>query len=148
MKPDAPLAGAIAAHTAAYTAFQDAAWALPTALREQRGACGDWTAREVVCHSTGWEAEALRRLREVRANPLSPERTYDDDLFNAAQVAARRELGWVAALADLAVAHAALSAFLGTITPEEAARDGHFAEWAHGRASDFAEHGAQLRAWR
>jgi hypothetical protein len=45
------------------------------------------------------------------------------------------------------VTHPALIAFLGTITSEEVARDGRFAEWAHGRASDFAEHGAQLRAW-
>ncbi len=120
---------------------------MPPPLRERPGACGDWTAREVVCHSTGWEAETLHRSREVRANPTSPGRTYNDDLFNAAQVAARRGRGWIAALADLAVTHPALIAFLGTITSEEAARDGRFAEWAHGRASDFAEHGAQLRAW-
>lgn len=139
---------ALAAHTAAYEAFQSAAWSLPIAWRDTPGACGTWTAREVVCHSTGWEAEALRRLRAIAADPTTPARTYDDDQFNAAQVAARQGLGWVAALADLAVTHAALRAFLGTIAPADAARDRRFGEWLLGRASDFEDHAAQLRAWR
>lgn len=142
------LSAARAAHVAAYAAFHAAAVALPPHWREEAGACGDWTAREVVCHATGWEAEALARLRAIRAEPAAPERAYDDDRFNAAQVSARREFGWAEALAELTTTHAALAAFLATIGPGEAARDGRFVEWAQGRADDFAEHTAQLRAWR
>jgi len=123
-----------------------AAVALSPRWREQAGACGGWTAREVVCHATGWEAEALARLRAIRADPATPARTYDDERFNAAQVAVRHDLGRAAALAELLVAHAALAAFLATIGPE-AAHDGRFVEWAQGRADDFADHTAQLRAW-
>jgi hypothetical protein len=45
------------------------------------------------------------------------------------------------------VTHAALAALLATIGADEA-RDGRFVEWAQGRADDFADHTAQLRAWR
>jgi hypothetical protein len=135
-------------HHTAYEAFQAAAWAVPIAWRELPGACGSWTPREVVCHSAGWEAEALRRLRTIAANRAIPEQTYDDDQFNASNVAARRELSWVAALADLGSTHAALRAFLRTLTPADLAGDQRFAEWLLGRASDFDDHTAQLRAWR
>lgn len=138
---------ALAAHAAAYEAFQSAAWALPIAWRELPGAYGSWTPREVVCHAAGWEAEALLRLRAIAADSAMPDQTYDDDRFNAARVAARRELGWVAALADLAVTHAALRAFLGTVAPAAAA-DPRFGEWLLSRASDFDDHATQLRAWR
>ncbi len=146
LPPLVTLAAARAAHAAAFAAFHAAAVALPPRWRELAGACGDWTAREVVCHATGWEAEALGRPQAIRADLATPVRTYDDERFNAAQVAARRELEWVAALAELTVAHAALAAFLATIGPEEA-RDGRFVEWAQGRADDFADHTAQLLAW-
>ena len=139
---------ALAAHHAAYEAFQAAAWALPIAWRESPGACGSWTPREVVCHSAGWEAESLRRLRALAADRASPDQAYDDDQFNAAQVAVRRELGWVAALAELGSTHAALRAFLRTLAPADLAADRRFAEWLLGRASDFDDHAAQLRAWR
>ncbi len=123
------LAAARVAHAAAYAAFHAAAVALSLHWREEADRCGDWIAREVVCHSTGWEAEALARLRAIRADPATPALTYDDERFNAAQVAARRDLGWAAALAELTVTHTALAAFLATIGPE-AARDGRFVEWA------------------
>lgn len=120
----------------------------PLRWREQAGAWGDWTAREVICHSTGWEAEALARLRATRADPATPARVDDDDRRNAEQVAARRALDWAAALSELVAIHDALAAFLATITPEEATHDGRFIEWAQGRADDFANHTTQLRAWR
>lgn len=145
---DSAIATALAAHHAAYEAFQAAAWALPIAWRESPGACGSWTPREVVCHSAGWEAEALRRLRALAADRALPDQDYDDDGFNAAHVAARRELSWVAALAELGIAHAALRAFLRTLAPADLAADRRFAEWLLGRASDFDDHAAQLRAWR
>jgi hypothetical protein len=101
LMPTPTLAAARTAHLAAYAAFHDAAIALPLHRREQPGACGDWTAREVVCHATGWGAEVLMRLLAICADPTVPEQTYDDDRFNAAQVAARRDLDWLAALAEL-----------------------------------------------
>jgi hypothetical protein len=131
---------------AAYAAFHAAAVALPPRWREQPGACGGWTAREVVRHATGWEAEARARVRAIRATPAAPARTYDDR-FHAAPVATRRDLDRAMALAELAVTHAALAALHATIGPDEACNR-RFVEWARGRAADFADHTAQLPAWR
>lgn len=136
---------ALQEHAAAYEAFQAAAWALPFACREAPGACGTWTAREVICHSTGWEAAALQRLRLIRSDPTVPDQDYDDDQFNAAAVAARQGQSWLQALADLALTHARLRAFLATVLPAVALADSRYAAWMVGRTTDFAEHTDQLR---
>ena len=130
----------------AYEAFVAAAYALDPVARERTGAFGAWSAKDVVCHAAGWDREAVARLAAIRADPRTPDRTYDADAFNAAAVASRRQLHWDAALAELADAHAALASLLVTVTAEEAVRDGRFAEWAVGRAGDYQEHAAQLRA--
>lgn len=126
--------------------FVAAASALDPAARERAGACGTWSAKDVVSHSTGWEREAVARLAAIRREPDTPDLTYDVDAFNAAAVASRRGLSWEAALAELREAHADLVALLAMVTPDEAARDRRFPEWVESRAADFAEHTAQLRA--
>ncbi len=110
------------------------------------GACGAWSAKDVVGHAAGWDREAASRLATIRADPRVPDRSYDVDAFNAAAVSSRRHLGWGDALAELADAHTALAALLAAVSAEEAARDGRFAEWAAGRAGDYREHAAELRA--
>ncbi len=102
----------------------------------------------MIFHSIGWDLEATARLRSTRSAPTLPGREYDDDAFNAGNVAARQHLGWQAALDELAAAHVELANLLTTISPTEALHDGRYIEWAAGRASDFADHTAQLRAWR
>jgi hypothetical protein len=101
----------------------------------------------VVAHATGWELEAVARLRAIRADLALPDVTYDADAFNAASVTARQHMGWEVALDDLRRAHAELDALLATLSPEEAAGDERFAEWVTGRAEDFEHHAGQLRAW-
>ena len=105
----------------------------------------------MVAHSTGWELEAVARLRAIRADPALPGVTYDVDAFNAASVAARRRMDWDAALDELRRAHTELEALLATVSQEEATGDERFAEsarhWVAGRAEDFEHHAAQLRAW-
>ncbi len=123
----------------AYEAFLTAACALDPAARERTDAFEAWSAKDVVGHAAGWDREAVARLAAIRADPRAPDRTYDAD-------ASRRQLHWDAALAELADAHAALASLLAAVTAEEAARDGRFAEWAVGRAGDYQEHAAQLRA--
>ncbi len=132
--------------TRAYADFLAAVAAVPPEARERPGACGAWSAKDVVGHAAGWDREAASRLATIRADPRVPDRSYDVDAFNAAAVSSRRHLGWGDALAELADAHTALAALLAAVSAEEAARDGRFAEWAAGRAGDYREHAAELRA--
>lgn len=139
--------GRLARLAQAYGSFLEAASRLSPEARGRTGACGDWTPHDVVAHSTGWELEAVARLRAIRADPALPGVTYDVDAFNAASVAARRRMGWDATLDELRRAHAELEALLATVSQEAEAGDERFAEWVTGRAEDFEHHAGQLRAW-
>jgi hypothetical protein len=129
----------------AHEAFLAVARALGPAVGTRRGRYGAWSARDVVAHRAGWDAEAVARLTLVRAEPGTPNRAYDVDAFNAASVAACEGQGWDATLAELRDTYATLDTPLLSLTPEEAARDGRYAEWALGCASDYEEHTAELR---
>ena len=131
----------------AYADFLDTVGALSPEVRERPGACGEWSAKDVVSHSSGWDEEAVARLVAIRDDPGLPDRSYDVERFNASAVSARRPLSWDAALAELQETHRRLAALLASVTPEEARRDPRFGEWAEGRATDFAFHAAQLREW-
>ena len=127
----------------AFDTFLAAAEQLPPAVRDRPGA-DDWSPRDVVCHVSAWAAEGLSRLRAFRADPALPDRTYDVDAFNAAAVAARRDLDWDAALAESRRVHGELDAFLSTVTAEELAASGGYAEWTDGLADHLLEHAAEL----
>ena len=115
---------------------------VPAELTERPGACGVWSPRELAAHCAGWEWEAVRRLRLAAHTPGLPDAVYDVDGFNAASVAVRARMSWMATLDDLAKASAALAAVAAAGGDEVRTR-----EWLTGRAADFAEHGAALRSW-
>ena len=122
--------------------FHDLVAGLPVELRERPGACGDWSAREVVAHCVGWEWEGARRLRLIAADPTRPDAVYDVDRFNWASVAVRARQDWARTLDELAKASATLATAAAAL-PD----DPRTAEWLRGRAADFEEHIEGLRRW-
>src|SRR5690606_19496856 len=60
----------------------------PAELRTQSGACGTWSAREVLAHFSGWLVEVQRRYDGYDAGD-SQKVQYDFDEFNARSVNAR-----------------------------------------------------------
>ena len=130
----------------AFDTFLAATEQLPPAVRNRPGA-DEWSPRDVVCHVSAWAAEGLSRLRAFRADPALPDRTYDVDAFNASAVAARRHLDWDAALAEARRVHGDLDAFLATVTAEELAASGGYAEWTDGLADHLLEHAVELGSW-
>jgi hypothetical protein len=123
--------------------------ALPWDCRERSGACGTWTAREVVVHLAAWDREAVVRLKALLREPGTPDVTYDVDGFNADAVAAAPPdaVPWAEAVAELRAAQAALLGLLGTVGLAAWMGDPRFREWAASRAEDDALHADQLRAW-
>jgi uncharacterized protein (TIGR03083 family) len=74
------------------------------------GACGDWSARDVVAHFTGWHPEGQAKLQSVLDDTY--ERTkYDFDAFNAESVAARKHMSWQEIVEEFKQSHATLVAF-------------------------------------
>ncbi|MDQ3225642.1 MAG: 3'-5' exonuclease [Chloroflexota bacterium] len=122
--------------------FFDLINGMPSALRERPGACGTWSARELVAHCAGWEWEGARRLRLIAADPALPDAVYDVDRFNAASVAARARQDWSRTLEELVKASATLAKAAAAM-PEDARTQ----EWLLGRATDFEEHFAELQRW-
>jgi DNA polymerase III subunit epsilon len=115
---------------------------VPVDLRDQAGACGVWSPREVLAHCAGWEWEAARRLRLIAADPMLPDAVYDVDGFNAASVAVRARQSWDTTVDELAKAIRTLSA-AAAIDPDSP----RTAIWLQGRAEDFEGHTAELRHW-
>lgn len=74
------------------------------------GACGDWSACDVVAHFTGWHPEGQAKIQSVLDNNY--ERTqYDFDAFNAESVAARKAMTWEELVEEFKNSHTALVAF-------------------------------------
>jgi hypothetical protein len=133
-------------HEQNYRDFLRSVEMLPAALREQPGACGTWSPRQVVAHLAGWYAEAARRYTEMLARPQES-KTYDVDAYNAQSVAARASLSWCETLQDLRRQHDALAESVARLPELALATTSGFAEWLDGTGEDCALHAAQLRKW-
>ena len=115
---------------------------MPMELRDRPGACGEWSVREIVAHSAGWEWEGARRLRLIAADPTLPVAIYNVDGFNAASVAVRASQDWTRTLDELIKASNTLARAASLMLEDTRAQ-----EWLHGRAADFEEHAEGLRRW-
>lgn len=135
-----------AALSAAYQAFCVAADQLAPAVRMRVGACGSWTAKDVVVHLAAWDREATRRFAQLQAGSAT-DVSYDVDAFNAAAIAAQEHLSWEQAWAELHAAHAAFQQAIVHVSAPQARDDPRFAEWVSSRGFDYREHAAQLRVW-
>lgn len=75
------------------------------------GACGDWSACDVVAHFTGWHPEGRAKIQSVLDDTY--ERTpYDFDAFNAESVAARKDKTWQEIVEEFQQSHTALVEFV------------------------------------
>ena len=137
---------ALARHAQNYADFVNACYALAPALREQAGACGTWSARQVIAHLAGWYAEAARRYAEMTIHPQEST-TYDVDAYNAQSVALRATLTWEETLRDLQSQHDAFIACATKLTSFTLTTTNGFAEWLESTGEDCALHAAQLREW-
>ena len=118
----------------------------PVDRRELTGACGDWTAKQVLAHCSGWIVETQKRYDEYLAGELRKVR-YDFDSFNAASVAARQEMNWdetVRELRDLVEVYIVKSEALPA---EQVAANERYVGWLDALTEDCEEHTEQLRVF-
>jgi hypothetical protein len=115
---------------------------IPVELRERPGAAGSWSPRQVVAHASGWEQEGARRLRLMAENPDLPDKSYDIDRFNAANVEIRRTQPWNATLDEFAKATHSLGLAATRLPHDARAR-----EWLLSRTIDLEGHCDEIRAW-
>jgi DNA polymerase-3 subunit epsilon len=115
---------------------------IPVELREKPGAAGTWSPRQIVAHACGWEQEGARRLRLVAENPDLPDKTYDVDPFNAANVEIRQRQSWNATLDEFAKATHSLGLAAARLPHDARAR-----EWLLNRTLDLEGHCDEMRQW-
>ena len=87
------LTDAIQQFRSAYNDLFDLAEHWPVDRRTQPGACGSWSAREVLAHCSGWIVELERRYDGYDAGD-SQKVQYDFDEFNARSVDTRAGKSW------------------------------------------------------
>lgn len=115
---------------------------IPVELRDTPGAAGAWAPRQIVAHACGWEQEGARRLRLLAENPDLPDKTYDIDRFNAAEVEIRQRQSWNATLDEFAKATHSLGLAATRLPHDERAR-----EWLLSRTLDLEGHCDEMRRW-
>lgn len=118
----------------------------PAARREAAGACGEWSARQVLAHCSGWIVEAQRRYDGYDAGD-SQKVEYDFDEFNAGSVSARANQSWGETVAELRTLATAFVERAGAIPAETAATETRYAGWLDALSEDCREHTEQLRVF-
>jgi hypothetical protein len=115
----------------------EVALGIPESLREEPGACGDLSIRQLLAHLAYWDGVVVKGLEAKKeGRSFSPDRR-GYDVINAEANAARADLTWDEVLAELATYRERLVALL--VDPGQAGDYKIFMHWQ--------EHGAQIEAW-
>ncbi len=80
----------------------------------------DWSVKDAIAHLVGAKRGMTRMAQRFAAgeNPQLPE-DYNNDYYNARQVAKRQAMSFGEVRAELAAAHQELLAFLESLTPQQ-----------------------------
>jgi hypothetical protein len=117
----------------------------PQERTDEAGACGYWSAREILAHMAGWLQEAQRRYARYARG--TSDIVYDVDNFNAVSVRRRAEHSWDRVAEELRREHDALLNMADELPEVRLERDGRYAEWLQGLADDCHEHIPHLQAY-
>jgi hypothetical protein len=125
----------------AYDALFDLTATYPTAKREQSGACGVWSPKQIIAHFVGWVNKGREIYSAYAAGTYQPER-IDPDVYNAEQVEQRDHLAWEAIVDELKAAVEALNAQADSVPTES--QDKLYIGWMVGLARDCEEHSQEM----
>jgi len=104
-----PKAVLLAALDAARQELLAAAALVPPEERASRPVCGYWTLKDVLGHIADWEWLGVDGLRQMAAgHPLQVDYNGDEEAWNRAHAAARRDQPWEAVWTDFQTARQAL----------------------------------------
>ena len=132
----------------AFGALFDLVDQYPPDKRQVSGACGDWSAKDVLAHLAGWMVVAQNRYDDFNKGDTSNinyrEKT---DIINAESIAVRSHLNWKQVIAELRLAVFALSSRASSIPTDTTKADSRYEEWLVGLAKEASDHTAELKAF-
>jgi hypothetical protein len=132
----------IAEFEAAYHTLFTIAETYPENLRTQAGACGTWSAQDVLAHLAGWIVESLRRYPRYALG--TADMHYNKDAFNEVSIWLRRDRDYETILSELREVAAKLAQMAQTIAEAQLKRDSRYAEWLTTLTHEAHEHATQL----
>jgi hypothetical protein len=135
---------------------------LPDDARDQPGACGIWSVRDIFAHLASYELVLVDVLRSAAGEgdetPRLDRFVALGDAFNDTEVAERRSMAMAAVLAELNQAHDETLRLAGRIAPERRRQAGTLPWYGPDYGIDDLivyqyyghkrEHGAQVDAFR
>jgi hypothetical protein len=122
-----------------FEAFLQACKALTETQARHPGICGEWSAKQVVDHLTGWQAESVEILGElidVEENEIA----LDIDGFNAESVKEREALDWDQSLVALEESFRAFDRALGEISQEAYETHSGVESWVQAMIHEYCFH--------
>lgn len=118
----------------------------PPEKREQSGACGYWSPKEVLAHLAGWLVEAAARYRLYDKDSAPARKHYDDfDAFNRESVDARGGMSWEEQINELRANYHVIEHHAGVVAARSPEPFKGYASWLDTLAQDCEEHTVELR---
>lgn len=122
-----------------YKAFLSACEVLSPEQALEPGICGDWSAKAVVDHLTGWQIESLPIVKQLLASE-NEALNYDIDAFNRTSVKSREDLTWDESLAALKSSFQAFDQALGEISASRYRTNEGFKSWLKAMSQEYQFH--------
>jgi uncharacterized protein (TIGR03083 family) len=127
-----------------YASFLQACKTLSEDQALSPGVCGEWTAKQVVDHLTGWQVESIEILdRLLRSDEEDID--LDIDGFNAKTVMERASLPWRESLDAFENSFRAFDNELAAISEEEYQAYSGLASWVRAMTHEYRFHLAHIR---
>jgi uncharacterized protein (TIGR03083 family) len=127
----------------AYTTFLNACEALTPAQAMADGLCGEWSAKQLLDHLTGWQVESPSILKRIQTQPEAAF-DFDIDSFNQKTVEARKTLSWQESLTAFKDSYQAFLQALQNLSKERFLSHPNYAGWVKAMIHEYDVHLAHM----
>lgn len=122
-----------------YQTFLSACKKLSAEQALESGVCGQWSAKAVVDHLTGWQLGSLSILKEI----LQADEAHlnlDIDGFNSASVKERKDLTWDESLSAFEQSYEVFNEYLDSIADSQYRTSAGFKSWMRAMIHEYQFH--------
>lgn len=122
-----------------YQSFLEACEALTQDQALASGACGEWSAKAVVDHLTGWQVESLPILKKLLETE-NEDFDLDIEAFNRTSVRDREDLAWEDSLTAFKLSFESFDKGLEDITVSRFRTNAGFKSWLKAMIHEYQFH--------
>ena len=122
-----------------YQSFLEACEALSREQAIEPSVCGEWSAKAVVDHLTGWQVQSLPIIKSLLVSN-NPEFDLDIDAFNQTSVTDRENLTWDESLESFEISFKSFEEGLNEIPVTRFRIEGGFKSWLTAMIHEYQFH--------